>query len=156
MRLSTIIENKIYLDSPLYGGKKVWVLDDPNPIAVIGALQRARYALGGWISKDGVVIWNRDDAEHAYIARMLKIDRKKSIAFYINQEEKVDGNLVDVSFDVSDFSGINATLEQLMEYPLIASIIDIMARRKEELLGQSQDQPEDFSGLFDSMRGSDY
>lgn len=163
MKLRLISEKRVSIYNELMPPKKIFMLEDPTPQAVINMAQKlprlSKACLGGWISDNDTWIWNRQDTSHDHVAKMFKINAKRSIAFYIYPVEyDRDGSIIDVNFEVSDFSS-NATIEKLMGERLIIGIMSILASRKERPLATDDvvdDIEDDFQELLNSLGGYDY
>ena len=154
MKLSSIHqveEARKVIDSESVGGRKLWVLESPSPNNIISALDQVGDTLGGWISPHGTWVWNRFNASHGHIAKTIGIEPSKSIAFYIKPEEIVNGEVVDVNFETSEFSG-SKSIDRLMTNSLIMGVMQILAKRKDALNNQETD---DYADLLGSLGGSD-
>lgn len=157
MRLSVICERRITIDNETMPPTKISILENPPPLAVINMLQKLPRAvgtsLGGWISDNGIFVWDRDDASHHHIANVFKINARKAMAFYIRPIRRDSkGQITDIGFEVSDFSS-RATIDQLLDHPYIMDLMNVVAKRKEQDENIEQD---DYQELLGSLRGSDY
>ena len=147
-----IEEGRQFIDGPFH--KKIMVLDDPSAVAVLALLNKVRDTLGGWSGPQGVQIWNRDEAEHALVAKAFGVNTKRSIGFYINPSE-IDPKtkeVIDFEFDASEFSGVDDR-DGLEETPLIRNMMRLVAKRKDAMQPEPED---DFSDLLNSLSGNDY
>lgn len=135
--------------------QRIQVLIDPSPRAVVRLLDSFKGVLGGWLSEFGVAIWKRDQIDHNTAAKGLKINRRKSIAFYLTASDygyDEDGQKVitDISAETSEFSGRD-NFDGLMSSEFMQGIMKIIALRKEQM-------QDDFSvdDLMSDLSYSDY
>jgi len=151
-----IDEGKKIIDDEISPGRKLWVLEDPSASAVVNALDQVDDTLGGWISPIGSWVWNRFKASHEHVAKTMGIKASSSVAFYIKPEEKINGKIVDVTFETSEFSGRD-DIDGLMTHPLIMNIMTILAKRKEEETKEPEYSKKfDYDELLSSLHGTDY
>lgn len=149
--LHQIDEGRKIIDAE-YGFKKLTIAENPEAKSVVNELDKNDNILGGWISKYGSWVWQRDDASHDHIAKQIGIDPKEAIAFYIIPEKYDEGKVIDVLFEVSEFSG-SKSFTSLMDTTLVNNIMNLLAKRKE-----SKAEADDFNvdDLVASLGGSDY
>ncbi len=155
-------EARIKIKSPSYNlGRDIAVLENPSPVAVLMALDRVNKkgggeTLAGWLTADGVWIWEREDADHFYVAREARIKTGgDNFAIYIKPEETIDGHVVEATFEISDFSsGSETDYQSLLSNPFVTSIENALLERRSELGEVEQD--DDFSDILNSLGGSDY
>lgn len=155
-------EARIKVKSPSYNLERdITVLENPSPMAVLMALDRVNKkgggdTLAGWVTSDGVWIWEREDADHFHVAREARIKTGgNSFAIYIKPEEVVDGKVVEATFEISDFSsGSDTDYKSLISNPFVTSIENALLERRNELSDTEQD--DDFSDILNSLGGYDY
>lgn len=154
-------EARIKVKSPFARFRFVTVLENPSPMAVLMALDRVNKGgddtLAGWITSDGIWIWEREDADHFHVAREARIKTGgEAIAMYIKPEDTVDDHVTEATFEISDFSsGPDSDFQSLMSHPFIESIRNALLERQSEL-GTEQQESDDFSDILNSLGGSDY
>ncbi len=168
MQLSMIYEHVEMIDNQLPGYSKVAVLCDLGPEALVNFIDRSEIqSYGGWLNDDGSWLWDRVKADHHYIARVMGINRRQSVAFFINVYRELDhatGTLLGkhISISLSDFSG-TGDHKYLMNNSLIKGIMDISARRRRAFKTnqsstaststQDTEQVNDFERLFEIEEG---
>jgi len=133
--------------------RKTWVLENPSHQSIVDAIDQVGETLGGWTGPQGTWVWDRFRIDHFSVAKAMGVDRTKMIPFYIKVEEKnPDGSAAEVNFETSEFSGVKS-IDVLMSQPAIMGVMRILAKRKEEL---SREENDDFSDLLGSLNASDY
>lgn len=142
MKLSLILEEKIYIKSD-YSHKPTMILVNPLPQTIIrmietmsqtmaGKKRNPYYVqLAGIISKGDLYIWDRFEADHETVADRLNIET--DVAFYIDPEKIVEDTITKLKFAVSRFSSPNAMLSELLKYPAVKEMIEILRARDESL-----------------------
>lgn len=133
--------------------RKTWVLENPSHQSIVDAIDQVGETLGGWTGPQGTWVWDRFRIDHFSVAKAMGVDRTKMIPFYIKVEEKnPDGSAAEINFETSEFSGVKS-IDVLMSQPAIMGVMRILAKRKEEL---SREENDDFSDLLGSLNASDY
>lgn len=147
MKLSLILEEKIYIQSP-YTHKQVPVLLNPLPQTIIRELESIankladpyEAQLGGCVYHNDVYVWDRYVLDHEHVIDQLLVSQgndEKRIAFYIDIGRIVDGIVQKIIIKHSEFSTPpDVNVYQLSTCPIIKSTIDFLNKRNEQSLDQ--------------------